>query len=85
MSAVSIHPDLPGGPSANEPLEPLEPLVPDTATAKAEVPRGRKRQASAQRRPRKRQQATADIARGRPLPHESLTLFWGGSYGTRII
>ena len=88
MSAASIHSDIPGGPSANEPNkpnEPNEPLVPDTVTAKSEALRVRKRQASVQRRRRKRQQATADSAQGRPLPHESMTLFWGGSYGTRII
>lgn len=78
MSAV-INPDLPGRPSANEPI------VTSTITDKPEAVPARKRQPSARRRRTIRQQPTADSAEVRQLPHESMTLFWGGSYGTRII
>lgn len=94
MSAV-IHPDLPGGRSANKPFVTEEVTdtvagavanaVNDTVTDEPEtVPVSAPRPSAAWRR-RKRQHATADNVRGGPLPHESLTLFWGGSYGTRII
>lgn len=91
MSAALMNPDLPGGRSAEEPFVTEEVTdtvaggVNDTVTDEPEtVPVSVRRPSAAWRR-RKRQHATADNVRGGPLPHESLTLFWGGSYGTRII